>query len=204
MNVETARDDLAFLRALVEPDDRWQKQFGETYTAAGHCYSIQMALHAGQFVGLAPTDGPVALAIGIGPTLVFLALLTWIIARNRQPAGGSTTSRAVGAVFGAVGLTNLVLILAIGSVAWRLQSLTVWLLYPCVVIILQGMAWLVAYMLRRRGWLGAVALGWFVVGVAMAVSIQNMAGFVAAAAAGFLAFMLLPGLYLIRQSRRSA
>lgn len=204
MNVDTARDDLAFLRALVEPDDRWQKQFGETYSAAGVCYSVQMALHAGQFVGLAPGSGPVALAIGLGPTVAFLALLAWIVARNRQPIAGGTTTRAVGAVFGAVGLTNLVLILTIGSVALKLHNFTVWLLYPCVVMILQGLAWLVAYMLRRRAWLALIALGWFAVGVAMAAFIDNMAGFVASAALGFVAFMLAPGLYLMRQSRRSA
>ena len=58
MNVESARADLAFMRALVEPSDDWQKQFGETYSAAGLCYCVQMLLHAGQFLGLAPSTGP--------------------------------------------------------------------------------------------------------------------------------------------------
>ena len=73
--LEKARDDLAFMRALVEPTDNWQKQFGETYFAAGLCYCAQMLLHGGQFLGLAPSSGPVALAIGLGPTVVFLVLL---------------------------------------------------------------------------------------------------------------------------------
>jgi hypothetical protein len=203
MNVEKARDDLAFMRALVEPTDNWQRQFGQTYFAAGLCYCVQMLLHGGQFVGLAPSSGPVALAIGLGPTVVFLALLVWIIRRNRQsPAGGATT-RAVGSVFGAVGATNLALVLVIGSVAWRWHSLGAWLIYPCVVMVLQGLAWLVAFMLRRRRWLALVALGWFVTGLAMAVCIDNPAGFVVSAGVGMFAFMLLPGLFMLRQSGRS-
>lgn len=203
MNAESARDDLAFMRAFVDPGDNWQKQFGETYSAAGLCYCVQMLLHGGQFLGLTPADGLGGLAIGLGPTLVFLALLVWIIRRNRQAPVGGATSRAVGSVFGAVGATNLVLILTIGSIAWRLQSLTVWLIYPCVVMVLQGMAWLVAYMLRRRGWFALVALGWFVTGVAMAAFITNMAGFVISAGLGMFAFMLVPGLYMLRQPRNA-
>src|SRR3978361_256007 len=114
MNADTARADLAFMRALVEPSDDWQKQFGETYSAAGLCYCVQMLLHAAQFLGFAPNSGPVSLTIGIGPTVVLVGLLIWIIRRNRFATMGSATSRAVGSVFAAVGLTNLVLVLAIG------------------------------------------------------------------------------------------
>jgi len=39
----------------------------------------------------------------------------------------------------------------------RLHSLTVWLIYPCTVCVLQGAAWSVAFVLRRRPWLGLVA-----------------------------------------------
>jgi hypothetical protein len=204
MDAETARDDLAFLRALVEPDDRWQRQFGQVYSTAGACYCTQMLLHGGQFLGWAPASGPVALAIGLGPSVVFLAFLCVFMIRNRQFPVGGATQKAVGAVFGAVGLANLVLIVAIGSIAWRWHSVQTWLIYPCVVMVLQGLAWLVAYMLRRRGWLALVAAGWFVTGMAMAACIDNMAGYVISAGFGMFAFMLLPGLYTLRQAGRSA
>jgi hypothetical protein len=203
MNVDDARDDLAFIRALVAPEDHWQRQFGKLYAAAGACYAIQMLLHIGQFLGITPSHGLGAQLIGWGPSAVFLAILIWVIRRD-GPQRGGTTSRAVGAVFAAVGLTNLALCLTIGSVALRLHSLTLWLIYPCVVMILQGLAWMVAFMLRRRGWLGVVALGWFGVGVAMAIFIDNMVGYVAAATVGVICFMLIPGLYLMRQASRNA
>jgi len=200
MNVDEARDDLAFIKALVAPEDRWQTQFGQIYFAAGVCYSVQMLGHIGQFLGVAPSDGPMAQVIGWGPTVVFLAVMIWIIRRGKEQASGAV-SRAVGAVFAAVGLSNLALCLSIGSVALRLHSQTIWLIYPCVVMVLQGLAWMVAYMLRRRPWLGVVAVGWFAVGIAMAVCIENMVGFVAAATVGIVCFMLLPGFYLMRQER---
>lgn len=201
MDADTARDDLAFLRALVDPDDRWQRQFGQIYSAAGACYCTQMLLHGLQFLGFLSAAGLVGLSIGLGPTVVFLVLLVWFSIRNRQFPSGGATQKAVGSVFGAVGLANLVLVVAIGSIAWRWHSLQTWLIYPCVVMVLQGMAWLVAYMMRRRGWHAAVALGWFVTGVAMAACIDNMAGYVIAAGLGMFACMLLPGLFMLRQTR---
>ena len=203
MNVDDARDDLAFIRALVAQEDHWQRQFGKLYAAAGGCYSVEMLLHIGQLLGRAPNEGLAAQAIGWGPTVVFIGLLIWIIRRDGPQRGGAT-SRAVGAVFAAVGLSNLALCLSIGMVALRLHSLTIWLIYPCVVMVLQGLAWMVAYMLRRRAWLGVVALGWFAVGISMAICIETMVGYVAAATVGILCFMLTPGLYLMRQTGRDA
>jgi hypothetical protein len=203
MNPDSARDDLAFIKALIAPDDHWQQQFGKLYAAAGVCYTVQLIGHIGQLMGLLPSYDLLAQTIGWGPSVVFLGLLIWIIRRDGPQRGGAT-SRAVGAVFGAVGLTNLALCATLGSVALRLHSQTIWLIYPCVVMILQGLAWLVAFMLRRRAWLGVVAVGWFCVGVAMAIFIDNMVGFVSAAMVGIVCFMLIPGLYIMRQADRGA
>jgi hypothetical protein len=195
----SAQDDLAFIRALVAPEDRWQQQFGRIYTAAGACYFVQMLAHISQFLGFAPASGLGAQVIGWGPTVVFVALLVWLIRRDRPQPGSGVTSRAVGSVFAAVGTSNIALALSIGSVALRLHSQTIWLIYPCVVMVLQGLAWMVAFMLRRKAWLGVVAVGWFGVGIAMAAFIDNMPGFVAAASVGVFFFMLLPGLYISRR-----
>jgi hypothetical protein len=204
MNAESARDDLAFMRALVSAGDDGQKTFGEVYFAAGLCYGVQMLLHGAQFLGLMPSTGLGALAIGFGPTVVFLVSLIWILGHQQRAQAPNAVNRAVGAAFGAVGLANLMLILIIGSIAWRLQNVTVWLIYPCVVMILQGLAWLVAFMLRRRSWMAAVAGGWFATGVGMGFAILNLGYYVIVAGVGMVAFMLVPGLLMMRQARRSA
>ncbi|WP_293676950.1 hypothetical protein [uncultured Phenylobacterium sp.] len=202
---ESARDDLAYMRALVDAPANFQRSFGEAYFAAGLCYGTQMLAHAVQRLGWLPDAGPVALLIGFGPTVVFLVLLTWSIVRDRatRPSGGGAVSKAIGAVLGAIGLANLMLVFVIGLVAWREDSLVIWLIYPCTVMVLQGTAWLVIYALRRRPWFGWVALGWFVTAAVMAVAVayQNLPLFIGAGGVGFLAFMLVPGWLMMRQSR---
>jgi hypothetical protein len=202
MNANSARDDLAFMRALVAAGADSQKTFGEIYATGGLCYGAQMLLHGGQALGVISTASAVSLAVGLGPTVIFLAALIWILSHQPRQVP-SATNKAVGAVFGAVGLANLAMVLIIGSVAWRLQSFTVWLIYPCLVMVLQGMAWLVAFLLRRRSWMGVVALGWLLVGVGMGAAIQTMGAYIVVAGVGMVAFMLIPGLVMIRQARQA-
>lgn len=205
MTPDSARDDLAFMRSLVEAPGNFQRSFGEAYFAAGLCYGLQMIGHAAQNVGWLAQDGLTALLLGFGPTVVFVGLMVWIVGRERtagRPAGGAV-AKAIAALLSAVGIANLVLIFVIGLVAWRERSLTIWLIYPCTVMVLQGAVWLVIYALRRRAWFAGVAVGWFVTAAVMAVGVayQNFALFIGAAGLGFLAFMLAPGLVLMRAPR---
>jgi hypothetical protein len=202
--LDSARDDLAFMRALVQAGDDSQRPFGEAYLAAGICYGGQMLLHAGQALGWLPGKGGVALAIGLGPTVLFAALMVWIALRNRHARPSGLTARAINVVFQTVGLTNLALIAIIGSVALHEKSITIWLIYPCVVFALQGACWLAAFALRRRAWLGLVAAGWFVSSVAMAFSLWNTPVFIAIAGVALFAFMAAPGAAMIRLARQSA
>jgi hypothetical protein len=204
MNTDTARDDLAFMRALVQPDEAWQRGFGEVYAAAGLCYGGQMVMHGLQGFGLIPGGGFPAIVVGAGPSVLFLAMFIWIGRRNAMSAGGGVTSRAVGSVFSAIGLANFALIAIMASVAWREQSIKIWLIYPCVVLVMQGAAWLVAYMLRRKAWFALVAFGWFATGIGMAAAIENFGWYILVGGLGFFAFMLAPGVVMMRQSRGEA
>jgi hypothetical protein len=204
-DTQSLRDDLAFLRALVEPTDggqRYWRAFGEAYLAAGVCYGAQLLLVVAQMLGLLPATSGVSLAIGILPTVVFIGLLVWIIVRHRAAqAGAGLMARAVGNLFGVLGMANLGLAAAIGWVAIREHNMTTWLIYPCCVFILQGAAWLVALSLRRKAWYAWVAAGWIVTGLGMAVAIEATGWFIAFAAAGLVLCMALPGWHLMRTNR---
>lgn len=206
MNTDTAREDLAFLRGLVQPDERWQRGFGEAYAAAGACYGVQMIGHALQQFGIVPSNGLYGIGIGAGPSVVFVLLLILINRSNRMPprAAGGVTSRAVGAVFSAVGAANFFLIAMFGVTAWREHSIKIWLLYPCVVLVMQGAAWMVAYALRRVTWFALVAAGWFVTGLAMGLAVEDIGWYILIGGIAFFVLMLTPGIVLIRQSQRAA
>jgi hypothetical protein len=92
----------------------------------------------------------------------------------------------------------------IGSVALRQHSLTTWLIYPCVVFVMQGAAWLVASALRKRAWLGLVGIGWFVAAVAMSLVVEQPVRFALAASIALLVLMVIPGAFLMRLARKSA
>jgi len=199
-----AHEDLAFMRSIVAGGEDTMRGFGLVYFAAGLCYGTQILLNGMRILGWVPGGGAVDLAIGILPTIAFLLILLLLVVRDRGRSRlESSTSRAIGLAFACVGIANLALVAAIGIVAWRWQSMATWLLYPCVVVILQGMAWMFAWALRRRTWLGAIAAGWFATGLGMAVALAagSTGWYLTVLGIGLFAFMTAPGLYLMRSGR---
>jgi hypothetical protein len=201
---QSVKDDLAFMRSLVEAGDSIQGPFGEAYLAAGVCYGVQIILSAAQSVAWLPATEGWSLTIGLAPTVVFLAALASVIRWHRHAAPMRGVWRAIAAVFGCIGLANLALVAVIGSVAVRQHSMTTWLIYPCAVLVEQGAAWLVAFVLLRRAWLALVAVGWFAVAIVMACLIQTTTSFLVAAGIGLMLLMVVPGTVMIRLARASA
>ena len=201
---QTAQDDLAFMRSLIGTADGFYAPFGQAYFMAGACYTGQMVLTIGQMLAWFPSSPIWSLTIGFGPTVLFLAILTWINRRAGRATLPGLVGKTIAYVFGAVGFANLALVAVIGSVAWRQHDAITWLIYPCAVFVLQGAAWLVAYSLRRRIWLRLVGVGWFSMAIAMALSVRVMPLFLLSAACGFLFCMLIPGAILMRLARKRA
>ena len=204
MHASDARADLAFMRAIADAGDRSLAGFGRLYFVAGLCYGAQTLLSGGTLLGLVPGERTLQLAIGFGPTIVFLLYVAWEMVRGRgQPPTGNLATRAIGTVFACVGLANLALVAAIGILAWRWGSLEVWLIYPCVVMILQGMAWLFAWTLRRRFWIAGMAAGWFATGIGMAAALAagSLGWYLTILGVGLFAFMAAPGAWLMQPDR---
>jgi hypothetical protein len=202
-DTQAIRDDLAFLRGLVRGGDEFLKWFGGAYFAGGACYLAQTLLGVAQTQGwIDPRNAPLNLAIAFGPTAIFVVVFSYILrkdpSRSVMPGQGS---RAIGAVFGAAGLANLVLVAVIGSIAAREKSFTVWLIYPCTVFVLQGAAWLTMFSVRRRAWTALVAVLWFGCALGMAFEVGDMLVYLLIASLGLGAGMAAPGAWLM--TRRS-
>ncbi len=198
--VQSARDDLAFMKSLVEGVERGQGAAGFLFVSAGLLYGLQMIGHWAQATGRLNLPPLGNLAIAAGPTVIFLAILTWVLVRERGLSQGGSANRAFQAVFSAAAMTNLVLAAIFAPVAFREHSLAVWLFFPAVVYALQGGAWFATWTLRRRAWMLLTALGYFGFAIAMGLTIGKEV-YILFAGAGLLLCMVAPGLIMMRQAR---
>lgn len=203
MNAElkAAQDDLAYLKGLVQGTGSQQRLTGKLFLAGGLLYGGECAFHWAQSQGVIHPSGLVTLIVVVAISVVFLAILTAAIISKRGESQGGTASRAVNAAFTAAGATNAVMIVVFGLVAAAHHSLTIWLLYPCVVCALQGAAWLISAQVNRRVWHGGVALGWFATTIAMALTIATPPLYSAVVGLGLILWMAVPGYVLMRTAQ---
>lgn len=199
--IESARDDLAYMRALVGGTGRMQRTIGEAFFWAGLLYGGQCFLHWLQTLHLAPDDGPFALAIVVAPTVLFIGVLTMILIKDRKAPTGGPAARALGSVFQGAGLANLAMAFVFGYGAHAFDAPGLWLYHPVVVCMFQGVAWFVAFNVLRRSWLGFVAVGWFATTIALGVLMANAGAFVLVLAIALVSLMSIPGWIIWRGAK---
>ena len=105
-DVQSARDDLAYMRGLVDGTAPMQRTIGECFFWAGLLYGGQCFLHWLQTLEIAPSEGAGALAIAWTPTVLFCGVLTVIIWNDRKTKVTGAAARALGAVFQGAGLAD--------------------------------------------------------------------------------------------------
>ena len=200
----TAEADLAFMRALADGGRQPTAMAGPSiYLAAGLLYGLQCVYHLIEMVTPIRWPGPLSLAVALGVNIAFFTWLTIVLVRDRgQRLGGSGSNRAINAMFAATGLANLCFVVVYGLNAAWMQQFGFWLLYAATVFILQGAAWWVAWLMRRRTWMLLTALGWFASGTALGLILQrNMTAYLAICGAALFLCMALPGWIMVRQAR---
>lgn len=204
-DVQNARDDLAYLRGLVDGTGPMQRTIGECFFWAGLLYGGQCFLHWLQALGVVTSVGLPALAIGWLPTILFCAVLTVVIWKDRKTKVTGAASRALGAVFQGAGLANLVMAFVFAYGAAKSESGGLWLYHPIVVCMFQGVAWFVAWVILRKPWLGLVAAGWFVMTVALGVAVyESIATYLLILAIGLTVLMAIPGWVIWRGAKKTA
>lgn len=203
-DVQSARDDLAYLRGLVDGTGPMQRTIGECFFWAGLLYGGQCFLHWLQTLEIAPSEGLAALAIAWAPTIIFCAVLTVIIWKDRKTKTTGAAARALGAVFQGAGLANLVMAFVFFYGAAKSGSGGLWLYHPIVVCMFQGVAWFVAWVILRKSWLGLVAAGWFVMTVSLGVAVYESVGvYLLILAIGLTVLMAIPGWIIWRGAKRA-
>lgn len=198
---KSAEGDLAFMRAILEENDTYDRSFGINYFAAGLLYGLQCLANGVLLLGAINAPTWVWMAIGIVPTALFLTINIGSLWQNRErPFGTGTGKRAIGAAFAGGGLAILVSACIFGWVAYDRADWTIWLLYPIVVCVFQGAIWFTAMIVRRKMWYGATAIGWFAAAPVLTVFMNQTGAYVSALGIILILFMALPGFVILRNA----
>ncbi|HVZ99435.1 MAG TPA: hypothetical protein VG841_03870 [Caulobacterales bacterium] len=204
-DLQSARDDLAYMRALVSENAQFGAVGGELFLWAGLLYGLQCIGHFFNIVGLWPLPPVGQAALGLGPTAAFLVVLGMVIWRVRKgPRPTGVATRALNAAFQGAGIANLVMAFVFAYGANTTHNLMIWLYQPVVVCMFQGVAWYVAWNIRRKAWIGLVSAGWFLTTITCAVLVTNAAAFVLTIGIALLLLLAAPGYAMMRSGKAAA
>lgn len=204
----THQDDLAYLRQIVDGNGgRKQTTMGVLFMAGGLLYGFECLFHLGQVAGVVRWPDWASLTFVVAITAVMLAVVVWAVLHDRKSgvktASGPTASRAMNSVFSATGAANLAIMIVFGVGAARDSDFATWLYYPAIVFAFQSIAWFVAWTLKRKTWMGLVALGHWVTAVALGVLVREPAGYLWVCTAALFLLFALPGWLILRDARKA-
>lgn len=205
-DMQSARDDLAYMRALVSESGQFQALAGELFVWAGVVYGLQCIGHWLNIIGLLPLPPLGVLALSVGPTAIFVLVLCVVLWRARKTPMSNTgvATRALNAVFQGAGLANLVMALVFAYGAATAHNMTIWFYHPIVVCMFQGVAWYVAWTIRRRAWIGLVSLGWFVTTITCGILVDKPGAFVLSIGVALILLMAIPGYAMMRSGKTAS
>ena len=165
--------DLAFVKGLVGEGARGRMSGGAVFLAAGLCYGLQCLLLWPETMGWFHW-GAFGMVLGIAPSVIFAAVLGYVLWTNRKDGQTGVATRAINAAFGSAGLANMFIVAVFAYLAFYVEkNMLIWLLYPAVVCAFQGAVWYIAYMIRRQLWLALVSGGWFITTLALGLLIRT-------------------------------
>ncbi len=197
--IQSVRDDIAFMRALAEEGSQVPLLGGGVTLAAGLIFGAAAVIHWLLVEGILKAS-PWALMIDwIGSGMIFGIVCYLLVRRgNAQPGASSSVNRATGSVWSAVGLAIFTMFLALMAMAWIMQSPAIFNVFPVLILALYGAAWTVAADLSGQLWIRTVALGSFIAAVVMAL-LATSSFLMLAYAAALLLLAALPGYILLRR-----
>ncbi|WP_332658611.1 hypothetical protein [Brevundimonas sp.] len=196
--------DLAFMRSIVEGSARPPVTLAVSYLAGGLLYGLQCLFHIGQAAGLIRWPPAATLSFLALISIAFLSILTWAILKDRKdgtPQSGPLAARTLSAAFSATGMANVAVIIIFAVGAARDNDFAVWLYYAAIVFALQAAAWYMAWMLKRKGWMLATALGGWVTAVALGVLVREPLWYLGVCTVALFALFALPGWIMFRDAR---
>jgi hypothetical protein len=193
------REDIAFLRAVVEDRDSTMALDGAILSAIGVIFGFVSLFYWSISAGIlnVPDEwSPWAWVTGVVALVPAVHLLY-----RRFPKPSGPASRAMGAAWQGVGTGITVAAVAFALGGWRLQlpSFVLWS-FPVVLFTLWGTAWSVAYAVRRRLAFALVAAGCYTVALACGFFMGQPEEWLLLSL-GLLTLVAAPGFVIVRRAR---
>lgn len=198
-DMQSVRDDIAFMRALAEEGRRAPLLGGAIMLTAGAVFGGASLIHFAIAVSGAQLTPWIYPILWIGAGVLFGVIMQVLKARYRgRPGVGSPSNRAMRAVWQGVGVAIFALFVALGIASWKIDNPVVFGLFPSAILALYGAAWTLAAQMSDHKWMRGIALLSFVFAALMPLLLGDARIYlVYAAALGLTA--VLPGVLIMRQ-----
>ncbi len=202
--MQTIRDDLAYVRTLAVEGRRGPPRGGAILFAAGLIWGSTSLAAWGvatrRDLFPAAWQGWVWL-VGLAAFFTVMALV--IRSYRGKPGKSSVNNRVTRAAWSAAGWSIFVFMAAMAAACWRLDSSLPTAMIAPFVLAVYGVGWAVAASVSDLPWLKWTAVGSFAAAVFMGFLAGSTLQYLAYAAALFL-LMALPGWVLLRQETAAA
>ena len=197
--IQSVRDDIAFMRALAEEGAQTPLLGGGVTLAAGTIFAVAAAVHWAIIERVLQLPEWALMVNWFGFGAVFGVICHLLIKRgNAQPGANSSVNKATGSAWSAVGFAIFTMFLALFAMAWVTKNAAIFNVFPVLILALYGAAWSVAADLSGKVWIRIVALGSFAAAVAMGL-LATSSYLMLAYAAALLLLAAVPGFILLRQ-----
>ena len=193
------KDDVAFLRALTSEQDRPLAREGAVLVAVGAIFACVDVFYWLYFSHRVTALGIWQHVPWIAGAVVFVVCFAVIAARIPRAPGAA--ARAIGAASAGVGFALCAAVTALFAGAASVQQpRLVTDVFPIVLLTLYGSVWTVAFAVKRRVWLAAVAAGCLAAAIGCGFLMGRPEEWLVLAA-GMICLVAAPGGVLIHQSK---
>ena len=197
--LQSVRDDIAFMRALAEEGSQVPLLGGGISLAAGLIFAAASVGHWMITEGVLRVPPWGVMVNWVAAGVVFGAVCRMLVKRtNSQPGAASPVNKATGSAWSAVGFAIFTMFLALFAMAWATGNGAVFNVFPVLILALYGAAWSVAADLTGRLWIRIVALGSFAAAVIMGL-LAGSSWLMLAYAAALVLLAAVPGIILLWQ-----
>ncbi len=200
--IRAARDDLAFLKAVAEDRGPLPAILGMHLLAVGAAFAPDLVLVWAIFTGRVAWPENLAWATWLPGVALWLPAYLVLQIRSHGRGGFGPSARVFAAAWGAMGLMTAATLLLFAT-AQTATGEAYFALWPAFGFVLWGGAWSVVAIIRKRVWLGLIALASFAFGVGCAALLKSPEVWLVMAAGLGLVFAL-PGAVILRQASRAA